>query len=81
MIRTFVEGHRDDARAIEARLMPLFDVLFIETNPIPVKYALTHLGLLRSGGLRLPMIEASDSARQRVEAELAKHRLDVAVRV
>ncbi len=81
MIRTFVDGRRDDARAIEARLMPLFDVLFIETNPIPVKYALTHLGVLRSGHLRLPMIEASESAQERVKAELAKHRLDVAVRV
>ncbi len=81
MIRTFVDGRRDDARAIEARLMPLFDVLFIETNPIPVKYALTHLGVLRSGHLRLPMIEASESAQERVKAEMAKHRLDVAVHV
>jgi 4-hydroxy-tetrahydrodipicolinate synthase len=81
MIRTFVDGRRDEARAIEARLMPLFDVLFIETNPIPVKYALTHLGVLRSGHLRLPMIEASESAQERVNAEMAKHRLDVAVRV
>jgi 4-hydroxy-tetrahydrodipicolinate synthase len=81
MIRTFVDGRREDARAIEARLMPLFDVLFIETNPIPVKYALTHLGVLRSGNLRLPMIEASESAQERIRGELAKHRLDVAVRV
>ena len=76
MIRTYVAGRHDEARAMEARLMPLFDVLFIETNPIPVKYALNHVGM-RVGGLRLPLIEASPAAQARVDAELAKHTLDV----
>lgn len=80
MIATYVRGDVVGARAIEARLMPLFDVLFIETNPIPVKFALNHAGV-RVGGLRLPMIEASEAAQAKVVAEMAKHRLDVAVRV
>ena len=81
MIATYVRGDVAGARAIEARLMPLFNILFIETNPIPVKYALNHVGVT-VGGLRLPMIEASADARARIDAELAKHSLDVlAVRV
>lgn len=76
MVRTFAAGRHDEARAMEARLMPLFDVLFIETNPIPVKYALNHVGM-RVGGLRLPLIEASAAAQATVDAELAKHTLDV----
>ncbi len=80
MIATYVRGDVAGARAIEARLMPLFDVLFIETNPIPVKFALNHAGV-RVGGLRLPMIEASEAVQAKVSAEMAKHRLDVAVRV
>lgn len=80
MIATYVAGRHEDARAIEARLMPLFDICFIETNPIPVKFALNHAGIT-VGGLRLPMIEASAGAQERIKAELAKHRLDVAVSV
>lgn len=81
MIATYVRGDVAGARAIEARLMPLFNILFIETNPIPVKYALNHVGI-NVGSLRLPMIEASTDARARIDAELAMHSLDVlAVRV
>ena len=76
MVATYVRGDRAGARAIEARLMPLFNVLFIETNPIPVKYALNHAGI-RVGSLRLPMIEASPAAQAQIDAEMAKHRLDV----
>ena len=80
MIATYARGDRAGARAIEARLMPLFNVLFIETNPIPVKYALNHAGI-NVGILRLPMIEASEAARARIDAEMAKHRLDVVAAV
>ncbi len=80
MVAAHVAGRRDDARAIEARLMPLFDAMFIETNPIPVKFALKHLGF-RVGEPRLPLIEASPAAQAKIIAELAKHRLDIAVRV
>jgi len=76
MISTYVSGDVAGARAIEARLMPLFNILFIETNPIPVKYALNHAGI-RVGSLRLPMIEASSDAQARIDAEMAKHKLDV----
>ncbi|RLT28574.1 MAG: 4-hydroxy-tetrahydrodipicolinate synthase [Chloroflexi bacterium] len=76
MIATYVSGDIAGARAIEARLMPLFNVLFIETNPIPVKFAVNHAGI-PVGGLRLPMIEASADAQARIAAEMANHKLDV----
>lgn len=76
MIAAYVRGDLAGARTIEARLMPLFNVMFIETNPIPVKYALNHAGI-RVGSLRLPMIEASPAAQAQIDAEMAKHRLDV----
>ena len=76
MIATYVRGDLAGARTIEARLMPLFNVMFIETNPIPVKYALNHAGI-RVGSLRLPMIDASPAAQAQIDAEMAKHRLDV----
>jgi 4-hydroxy-tetrahydrodipicolinate synthase len=53
-------------------------VLFIETNPIPVKWALREAGF-DVGGLRLPMIEASEQAQAAIRAELARHRIDLPV--
>jgi len=42
------------ARAANDRLLPLHRKLFIEANPIPVKWALAEMGLIR-GELRLPL--------------------------
>ena len=47
-------GDEKSARAIDARLMGLHTKLFIEANPIPVKWALTQMGLIQ-GGIRLPL--------------------------
>ncbi len=80
MLAAAADGRIEEARRIEARLMPLFDVLFVETNPIPVKFALNHVGF-RVGGLRLPLVEASEATRAKVAAELAKHQVDLPVRV
>ena len=62
---------RDTARAIELhmQLLPLHKHLFVEPNPIPVKWALARMG--KSGGtLRLPLTELSASAQPVVEAAL-----------
>ncbi|MGE0228426.1 MAG: 4-hydroxy-tetrahydrodipicolinate synthase [Dehalococcoidia bacterium] len=80
MLAAAAAGQIEEARRLEAGLMPLFNVLFVETNPIPVKFALNHVGF-RVGGLRLPMIEASEAAQAQVVAELAKHRVDLPIPV
>ena len=62
---------QDAARAIalHMQLLPLHKHLFVEPNPIPVKWALTRMG--KSGGtLRLPLTELSASAQPVVEAAL-----------
>jgi 4-hydroxy-tetrahydrodipicolinate synthase len=51
------------------RLIPLNIALFAETNPIPVKYAVSALGLC-GPELRLPLIEASPSTRAAVDAAM-----------
>jgi 4-hydroxy-tetrahydrodipicolinate synthase len=78
MLHAQATGDADTAKAIEERLRPLFSVLFIETNPIPVKWALREAGF-DVGGLRLPMIEASEQAQAAIRAELARHRIDLPV--
>lgn len=59
------------ALALQDRLMPLFDALFVETNPGPVKYAASRLGLC-SDEMRLPMTPVTDAGRKVVDAALAK---------
>ena len=65
-----------EATAIHHRLMPLVSALFVESNPIPVKYALAKTGL-PAGPPRLPLIEASDAARARIDAAMAQVTIDI----
>lgn len=64
------QGNFTQARRLHQHLMPLHRNLFIETNPIPVKWACKALGLLATDTLRLPMTPLSDAARQVVERAL-----------
>ena len=58
------------AEEINARLMPLHQDLFIESNPIPVKWAAYRLGLIKTPHLRLPLTVLSESAQVKVEEAL-----------
>jgi 4-hydroxy-tetrahydrodipicolinate synthase len=49
-----LSGNKTLADKINAELMPLHINLFLETNPIPTKWALEEMGLI-SGGMRLPL--------------------------
>lgn len=49
-----LEGRESQARAINERLMPLHRALFLESSPIPVKWALLEMGLI-GPGIRLPL--------------------------
>lgn len=59
------------ALALQDRLMVLHDVMFVETNPGPVKYAMSRLGLC-SPEMRLPMVPVSEATRKTVDQALAK---------
>jgi 4-hydroxy-tetrahydrodipicolinate synthase len=60
--------------AIDASLRDVYAAMGVTTNPIPVKAALNLLGL-RAGGLRLPLVEASDDERDAIRATLERHGL------
>jgi 4-hydroxy-tetrahydrodipicolinate synthase len=57
------------ARALNARLMPLHTRLFVEPNPIPVKWALQRMGKI-AGGIRLPLVTLSGPGREAVQGAL-----------
>jgi 4-hydroxy-tetrahydrodipicolinate synthase len=57
------------AMRIQFELMPLHRNLFVEPNPIPVKWAMARMGLC-GGALRLPLTELSEAGQPVVEAAL-----------
>lgn len=63
MCRLVRQGHFSEAETINQRLMPLHKNLFIESNPIPVKWACYKLGLIADPTLRLPLTLLSESAQ------------------
>ena len=62
-------GDVQKAMAIQFKLMPMHKNLFVEANPIPVKWAMARMGLC-GGTLRLPMTELSKSQQPVVETAL-----------
>ena len=64
-------GDFKSALALQDKLMPLFDAMFVETNPGPVKYAVSRVGLCTAEA-RLPMVPVSEETRRIVDAALEK---------
>lgn len=69
VITRFKEGDREGARSLAAELDPLIKALAVTTNPIPVKAALNMVGH-EVGGLRLPLVEATDAEKAVIRAGL-----------
>ncbi len=74
MCRAALAGNADEAARLDATLADLHRDLFLEANPIPVKWALERMGRIPAG-IRLPLTPLSAAARPRVEAAL--HRAGV----
>jgi 4-hydroxy-tetrahydrodipicolinate synthase len=64
-----LNGDYASALKVQDRLMPLHTNLFLETNPSPVKYAASVLGLMEDT-VRLPMIPVSDDTKQKVRSAM-----------
>jgi 4-hydroxy-tetrahydrodipicolinate synthase len=71
-------GDFASARQLHQRLMPLLQVNFIESNPIPVKSAMAMLGLLDET-YRLPMVPPRPASRERIAAVLRSLGLGAAI--
>jgi 4-hydroxy-tetrahydrodipicolinate synthase len=71
MIRRHRDGDVDGARAIHEEMQPSYDLLQIQTNPIPIKAALNLTGH-EIGGYRLPMVEPDEDELAQIRACLER---------
>ena len=69
LIQAAMAGDFAGARALQRRWLPLMDMNFVESNPIPVKASMAMMGLLEPSW-RLPMTPPSEANRARIEATL-----------
>jgi 4-hydroxy-tetrahydrodipicolinate synthase len=69
LVRAFRAGDAARARALHYQLLPLFDALFCETNPIPVKAALHLMGQI-GPEIRLPLTSIEERNRERLQVVL-----------
>ncbi|MEQ9042648.1 MAG: 4-hydroxy-tetrahydrodipicolinate synthase [Alphaproteobacteria bacterium] len=69
MHNAWMKGDYKTARKIQDRLMPVHEAMFVETNPCPVKYAVSLQGHC-SGELRLPLVEVSKENKERIRQAL-----------
>ena len=70
LVNEALSGNFEGARELHYELAPLFDALFLETNPIPVKKAAELMGL-SNGTIRLPLSEISKENEARLRDVLA----------
>ena len=69
LVRNARAGNMDTARAIQAKMLPLFTSLFVESNPIPIKYVMGNMGF-GNGEPRLPLTPLSENGRRKLDPVL-----------
>ena len=78
MIESFLSAKTGRAAEIHRHLMPLINSLFVIANPIPVKYAMNHIGF-KVGGTRPPLYEPDEKTAALVRETLKNYKIDLPV--
>ena len=76
MMEYVLENNVREAAEIHRHLVPLVNVLFIQPNPGPVKYALNHVGF-RVGAPRLPLLPPDEKSAATIVETLKKYTIDI----
>ena len=75
VMQLYSEGKVAEAAELNKKLVPLANSLFIESNPIPVKYAVTKVTGINAGAPRLPLTPISKAGKEKLDAVLAEYGL------
>jgi 4-hydroxy-tetrahydrodipicolinate synthase len=76
MIHSAIDGRIDRAAQIHRSLLPLFNAMGVVSNPIPIKYALNHVGF-RVGPPRLPLVPPDRESAAVIEQALGTVHIDL----
>ena len=66
LVDSAARGDFAGARAVHERLLPLMQINFVESNPIPVKAALVEMGVLPAAHYRLPLVPPQPASLERI---------------
>ncbi len=80
MMSMILEGNLERAAAEHRRLLAMFKVLFVVSNPIPVKYAVNQAGF-RVGLPRLPLVPPDEKTAAQIDGVLKNYTIDLPVSV
>jgi 4-hydroxy-tetrahydrodipicolinate synthase len=72
MVAAANRGDYAQAQTVFQQYLPLFQALFIEPNPVPIKYALQKAGLMQSASVRSPLCSLASSSQAQLDAVLAQ---------
>jgi 4-hydroxy-tetrahydrodipicolinate synthase len=76
MIDAFLKGRTGEAASIHRHLLPLVEAIFIVSNPVPIKYALNHIGF-NVGKPRLPLVEPDEKSAAFIKDTLKNYKIDL----
>lgn len=74
LVQSFLDGNLAESRRLHYYLMDIFKILFIETNPLPVKTAMAMMGLLREEW-RMPLCEMTRENKAKLREVIKRYKL------
>ncbi len=75
IMQAYEAGRVKDAMNLNAKMLPLAKAMFVTTNPIPVKEAVTMLTPINAGPVRLPLVPMSETEKEKVSAVFKEYNL------
>ncbi|HEX7365430.1 MAG TPA: 4-hydroxy-tetrahydrodipicolinate synthase [Dehalococcoidia bacterium] len=79
MIDDYVQGKLEKAAAAHRNLLPFVNAMFVVANPMPIKYAINHVGF-NVGKTRLPLTEPDEKSKAVIEQTLKSFKIDLPVK-
>jgi len=74
LVEAFNKGDINKSRKIHLKMLPLFEAMFYETNPIPVKTSMNLMGMI-SDDIRLPLCKMSEENLKKLKTTLKEYKL------
>ena len=78
MMGMILEGYIEKAAAEHHRLMPIFKMMFVMSNPIPVKYSVNQAGF-NAGSPRLPLVVPDEKTAAEINELVSHYKIDLPV--